>query len=147
MNDKPPVNTLSNRSWGHLTDLLHRDPLFVFSIFTWIAVSAGLAVLFVLDPRGLFACPFKTLTNLPCLTCGMTRMMVSLAHGAPLTAIGFQPLGVLTVVSLMVYGPAVYVFDRSARFIRWVDIYAGRLAGIYGVLVFANWIYLLESGV
>ena len=44
------------------------------------------------------ACPFRTLTGIPCPLCGMTRAVVAAMHGHLLESLRFNPAGVLVVV-------------------------------------------------
>src|SRR5213082_114107 len=46
-------------------------------------------------------CPFRLLTGLPCPGCGLTRSVVSLAHGDLAAALTFHPLGPLLIVGLL----------------------------------------------
>ena len=44
-----------------------------------------------------FACPFRSLTGLPCPLCGMTRACVAAAHGHLGASFAFNPAGVLVI--------------------------------------------------
>ncbi|HEX4493722.1 MAG TPA: DUF2752 domain-containing protein [Acidimicrobiia bacterium] len=44
------------------------------------------------------ACPFRTLTGIPCPLCGMTRAVVAATHGHLLESLRFNPAGILVVV-------------------------------------------------
>ena len=63
-----------------------------------VAVAAGWAALFVIDPSHtsvLPPCPFHWLTGLYCPGCGSTRALHQLAHGNLAAALGYNPLAVL----------------------------------------------------
>ena len=71
-----------------------------------IYVAAGLvalgatAMLYVLDPRepGNYPiCPFLGLTGYHCPGCGTLRALHQLLHGSPLTALGYNPLTILSL--------------------------------------------------
>jgi len=93
-------------------------------------------------------CGFKFLTGLPCLTCGMTRSWVHLAHGRLVDAWAMSPLGAVLFVATIVamaYGfariaglPALRV-DLGARS-RWIV----RAAAVLAVL--ANWGWVVSAG-
>ena len=46
-----------------------------------------------LDDGGFILCPFRRLTGLPCMGCGMTRSFCALAKGEVGRSIAFHPLG------------------------------------------------------
>ena len=85
-----------------------------------------------------FHCTFKTLTGLPCATCGTTRAWIHFAHGDVGAAVVQSPLGsVLFVVAAL-----VVVFGPPPRTWR-----AG-VAPLWIAAGFAlNWIYSLATGV
>jgi hypothetical protein len=65
-------------------------------------VAGGVLAVAVAWPRlpvhPPLACPFRTLTGLPCPLCGMTRAVVAAVHGHLLESLRFNPAGVLVVV-------------------------------------------------
>ncbi|MCO4772384.1 MAG: DUF2752 domain-containing protein [Deltaproteobacteria bacterium] len=56
-------------------------------------------------------CAFLLLTDLPCLTCGMTRSWVALVHGDVFGAIAWNPLG--TALCLTALAGGVYAAARQ----------------------------------
>lgn len=68
----------------------------------------GVVVLAVVLPPGglpLPLCQFKSFTHLPCLTCGLTRSFIGMAHLNPVRAAVFHPLGlVLFPLTVLVAG-------------------------------------------
>ncbi|GAA3033366.1 DUF2752 domain-containing protein [Streptosporangium longisporum] len=67
-----------------------------------VAALAGAAVAFVAavdpgEPGHYPPCPFLVLTGLYCPGCGGLRAVHALAHGDPLTALGFNPLLVIMI--------------------------------------------------
>jgi len=93
-------------------------------------------------------CAFLLLTDLPCLTCGMTRSWVALTHGDLAQALAWNPAGallcVLTLAGALYAGarqlgaPAVRVQStpRERRFARVALV----------VFVVANWSYVALAG-
>jgi hypothetical protein len=45
------------------------------------------------------ACPFRTVTGIPCPLCGMTRAVVATVHGHLLESLRFNPAGILVVLA------------------------------------------------
>ncbi|MCG5212466.1 DUF2752 domain-containing protein [Streptosporangium sp. KLBMP 9127] len=71
-----------------------------------VAAAAGAAVAFVglVDPNqpGHYpTCPFLWITGLYCPGCGTLRTIHALAHGDPVTALGLNPLAVVTIPFLL----------------------------------------------
>ena len=71
-----------------------------------IYVAAGIvalgaaAMLYIFDPRepGNYPiCPFLGLTGYHCPGCGTLRALHQLLHGSPLTALGYNPLTILSL--------------------------------------------------
>ena len=65
----------------------------------WASVLCLVVVVLaaVLPPGGppLPLCQFKNVTHLPCLTCGLTRSFIGMAHFNPVRAFIFHPLGLV----------------------------------------------------
>lgn len=69
------------------------------------------------DPRLLlFACPFRSLTGIPCFGCGATHAFVHLAHGDLFLAIGANPLWAMAAAIL--WACALFQFARFLG-LRW----------------------------
>lgn len=47
-------------------------------------------------------CLFKTVTHIPCPSCGVTRSMVSVLQGDIAASIGWNPLGILVLGMMMI---------------------------------------------
>jgi hypothetical protein len=86
-------------------------------------------------------CPFRLLTGLPCPGCGITRSIVSTAHGDLAAALAFHPLGPLVLAALI-----AVALSEAAR--RWVHPRRGHLSvrlasGIeFSLAAFWPWIAL-----
>lgn len=91
-------------------------------------------------------CPLKHVTGIPCPTCGGTRALRALGHGAFLAALRWNPLVTLTALALLpflVYAalvtllgwPRVRVLFAPADQ-RWLRIAAW-------VAILANWAFLI----
>jgi hypothetical protein len=93
-------------------------------------------------------CAFLLLTDLPCLTCGMTRSWVALVHGDVAQALAWNPLGALLCV-LTALG-SVYAIARQlgapALQLEWSR---GERRGALVALIFVtavNWTFVALSG-
>jgi len=126
---------------------LHRDPLLVFSIFSWIILAGTIVALQFINPLGLLTCPVKATIGFPCLTCGITRMFHHISTGSFYRALTTQPLGFMTLFGLLFYGPIVYFFDGAGRVFKQIKTHAGLLGVGYGGLLILNWFYLVSMGI
>ena len=117
----------------------------------WLAVTtSGAALAFAWLTIGLPwpTCAFRSLTGLPCMTCGATRAALALAHGDFLGAWRLNPLAVVAIGGIAVfdvYALAVLAMRRRRlrvsvprRATRWL-----LLVGAASALV--NWAYVLGS--
>jgi Protein of unknown function (DUF2752) len=119
--------------------------------FGMALVAVGVAALVPLDwVAGLpVLCPFRLLTGLPCPGCGMTRSLVSLAHGDLIGSLFFHPLGpaLAIVVTLAIVG-RLDVADRRAllvgrTFARRLQVGSGPLVWAAVAAVVAVWLVRL----
>jgi hypothetical protein len=120
----------------------------------WLAVAgAGLTCLALTTTRivdiQLPLCPFKTLTGLPCPTCGVTRAVMAMARLDLGTALAMNPLavvGALFGACYLAYASIVLV-GRLPRFrprLASRDLQVARVLTLAVVAV--NWIYLVTAG-
>jgi hypothetical protein len=92
-------------------------------------------------------CLFRSVTGLPCFSCGVTRCTISLVHGNFLTAWQWNPLGFVAVCALILFDlyAAIVIIGRMRR-LRVVD-WTAREKRFTRILVASalalNWIYLL----
>ena len=116
--------------------MLGRRHVFAIAL---IAIAA-LVALVPIEVVPHFACPMKTLTGLPCLTCGGTRAMFALGRLDPMAALRFNPL-----VTVGAFAFAIYVARRYVR--RPVELRWSRAAKIAAAAAAAaNWAYLVIDG-
>jgi hypothetical protein len=112
----------------------------------WAPLIAGAfaAARFVPFQRFPIPCPFRSLTGIPCPTCGGTRAMIAFAHLDFPTALAMNPLvAVFAVLALvyLVHSVRVLITRRPWR----PEIpKMFRPAAIAAVLV--NWGYLIAVG-
>jgi hypothetical protein len=119
------------------------------AIFGTIGALGGAAVgLLGLDRLPFTVCLFKSLTGLPCPTCGSTRAVGRLVHVDLAGAIAMNPLAtvVIAIVALWSFCD-FWLLTRG----RALDVEVGRPLGrIVRVLalaaVGANWLYLIAAG-
>lgn len=116
----------------------------------WGAVATSLVALSPLAPRlapALPACPFKSLTGLPCLTCGTTRAALALGRLDLGAAFAVSPLAAAAWSVLILGGLAAGIASlarfevpepprRMPRAVRWAIVAA----------MLANWAYLIWTG-
>ena len=98
---------------------------------------AGLAVLYAVDPRnpGNYPiCPFLGLTGCYCPGCGTLRALHSLLYGDFASALGYNPLAVLSL--------PIIVYSFSAGVLRAFHLPAPR-----PVFLHPRWIWALLAGV
>ena len=97
-----------------------------------------------------FTCPFKKLTGIPCLSCGMTRALADYSALDPLGAFFHNPLTALICFFMSVY--LIYAIIALAFGTRRIRIdpdhrtltRPGRILVLS--LLAANWLYLIISG-
>jgi hypothetical protein len=93
------------------------------------------------------ACPLRTLTGVPCPTCGTTRAGLALVRGDILGALHFNPLATLAGLAFLLGGVLAPVWLALGRDVpdlpsRWP---LGLRIAVLGAIV-ANWIWLLATG-
>jgi hypothetical protein len=116
-------------------------------------VYAGFALASFLVARFLpvlhlhYQCPFRTVTGLPCPTCGMTHAFVLLAHGDVLGALAWSPLGAAFAAAAWMLGAADLARVAAGWPLPVVPaplVRKASLAGLAAVLV--NWAWLVWHG-
>ncbi len=116
----------------------------------WGAVAALLILLSPLAPAiasGLWSCPFKSLTGIPCPSCGTGRAALALARLDPVHALVHYPLPALAWMAFIAVGLVVgwrAGWHRPLPRIRRLPVWA-RVAIVVAVL--ANWAYSIATGV
>ncbi len=117
----------------------------------WGGVVVFLILLSPLAPHlagGLWSCPFKTLTGLPCPGCGTTRAALALAALDPWHAIVRYPLPTLAwfvfLCGGLIAGWRAWLKKPLPQLPRRLPI---RLRIGIVVIVMANWGYSIVTGV
>jgi len=123
------------------------SPLFRLSILG-LGLCAALGGIFIYLLQGRFlhmvSCPFRTLTGVPCPTCGSAHAMVALLQGHPRSALRYNPL---TMAALGAAGAAfLWAVVASLRpGWRMLPRMSARdkrlLAGLLVIAILANWFY------
>jgi uncharacterized protein DUF2752 len=93
------------------------------------------------------ACPFRTVTGYPCLTCGATRCAIAFSHGNLPLAWSWNPLAFIALggVALFDVYAAVVLLARGPRLrvIDWTRAEKSAVRIAVVVLIAVNWAYLL----
>lgn len=112
--------------------------------------AIGLLVLFAARffPFHLFSysCPFHSLTNYPCLSCGMTRVFVLMARQNWLGALKLNPLGFFLFVATFLF--ALYCLSFSLLGLKRIRVKLSKKEGVaLKILIFLglvlDWGYLI----
>lgn len=117
----------------------------------WGGVAVALVALAPLATRlaeGVPRCVLKSLSGLPCPTCGTTRAAVALARFDILEALALNPLATVGWALLVVGGllaGALAIAGRPVREPSW-NFGVGLRAALVAALL-ANWVYLVLAGV
>jgi hypothetical protein len=110
----------------------------------WLAAAVTVVVTNAVTGRHDTLCLLRTLTGLPCPTCGGTRATLALAGGEWAAAFRYNPL--VTVAWLCLAAWLVLRFGFRRR--RPVTVPAGsrrRIWWIFGLAFVANWAYLIYA--
>lgn len=131
-------------SWGPRS-----SPRMPAPVFAAIAAGALVSARFLPVERLAPACPIRSSTGWPCLTCGSTRAFVRFVHGDLGGAFAMSPLGaalaitgallvayVLLRLTVLRRRPQLSFTARESRGIRWSIVCA----------VAVNWAYLVWVG-
>jgi hypothetical protein len=92
------------------------------------------------------ACPFRTLTGVPCPGCGTTRLAEAVAHGRVGDALGADPIGVVllgAIAAIAVVGGLALARGRTPtlRLASWAVL------GALGALAVVRWAAMVHGGV
>ena len=96
-----------------------------------------------------FPCIFKSITHIPCLTCGMTRSIISLVHLNIIESVKMNPLIFLTIIILLFWGVlSLLALIIKPRHIKIELTPTERRIVIFSVitLIVINWLYLILAG-
>jgi Protein of unknown function (DUF2752) len=118
-------------------------------IFAGIGLLATLAIgLLGLDHLGVSFCYVKTLTGLPCPTCGSTRVLGRLFAGDLAGALAMNPLAALAALGVVAWGAAdAALLPRKRALCVAVAPPLGRALRVAAALaILANWAYLVLAG-
>ncbi len=116
----------------------------------WGGVASLLILVSPLAPKvasGLWTCPFKSLTGLPCPSCGTGRAALALARFDPIHALVHYPLPALAWMAFLAGGLAAgWLAWRRRPLPRIRRLPAWARVGIVAAIV-ANWAYSIATGV
>jgi hypothetical protein len=115
-------------------------------------IYGGLAILLLAAARVIPIadmapnCVFKSLTGVPCPTCGSTRSVAFLAHGHLLAAFCMNPVTaavVIAVLAAFLYRLITVVFDLPGMNIDLSNLEKNLVRVIAVLVLLLNWIYLI----
>jgi hypothetical protein len=115
--------------------------------FLWLAAAASAVALkplwMTIAPQ-LRPCIFRSLTGIPCPTCGTTRAAAAFLHGDLLTAFATNPLAAAAGLLFIVGAPVAVLWTLARWRIPSLPSPLPKLARITAVaLVAANWVYVI----
>ena len=122
----------------------------VFPVLAALVVLGGAAIaLLRLDRLPVPFCFFKTVTGIPCMTCGSTRALGRLAALDFAGALRVNPLATVALTGVFAVGLLQLALSVQGRTLR-VSMPPGSARVLWilaGALVLLNWIYLIWAGV
>ena len=129
------------------------DPLEIDHEALWLLVGGAslclLGVALVTPGIQLPLCAFKTITGLPCPTCGLTRTIIALSRGDVDRALFMNPLAAIACgfgLLYLLYAAAVLAL-RLPRFRPTVSPAGARRVRIGAVAaITTNWLWLIATG-
>lgn len=115
--------------------------------FVWGVLAASsilLRPLWLVLPPYLPKCPFRSLTGVPCPTCGTTHAALAVLHGRPLQALAANPLAALAGAVFIVGGLLAPLWAGANLPIpetprQWPLWFRVALVAV----ILANWAYLI----
>lgn len=129
------------------------DPIEIDHEALWLMVGGAslclLGVALATPGIQLPLCAFRTITGLPCPTCGVTRTVIALSRGDVGRALFMNPLAALACVAALLYllYAAAVLALRLPRLRPTVTASGARWLRITTVAAIAlNWIWLIATG-
>ena len=122
--------------------------LFSLAGYGWLAWN-----FFQITPSAFTPCPFKTITGMPCPSCGTTRAILLLSQGQLTESLWLNPLGII-IGSLMVILPIWLLYDIVTKKDTLYKSYRNfentirlrRVAIVLILLILTNWIWNIQKG-
>jgi hypothetical protein len=121
----------------------------------WASLAlAGVALLALGQVSSQFeipvpVCPLKHITGIPCPTCGGTRALRALGHGAVLAALRWNPLvtiAALAAIPFLIYAAAVTIFRWPRVRVLFAPADQRWLRAAAWIAILANWAFLIFDG-
>lgn len=118
--------------------------------YLWIGINLAQGV----HSHPPAVCLFKSVTGLPCPSCGTTRSIIQLSHGDFVNAVQTNPLGVVAGIGLVLI-PVWLLIDRlrqTSTFIRaWhtaesLLVQKRWVAATFIMVIAANWGWNIVKG-
>lgn len=94
-------------------EVRERKLYILFSIAS-VAGYSWLAFSLMYNRKHTGVCIFKTVTGIPCPSCGSTRSVISLLNGDLLPALLYNPFGYI-IIAVMIVMPVLLIYDMLFR--------------------------------
>jgi hypothetical protein len=133
----------------------HLRPRELDSERLWVSLTlAGTALLALGQVSSQFEIPvplclFKHITGIPCPTCGGTRAVKALGHGAVLAALRWNPMvaiAALAAIPVLAYAAYVVLFRSQRLRLAFAPADQRLLRVAAWIAILANWAFLVIDG-
>jgi len=121
----------------------------------WVSLAlAGMTLLALAQVSSQFEipvplCPLKHITGIPCPTCGGTRAVKALGHGAVLAALRWNPMvaiAALAAIPVLAYAAYVILFRSQRLRLTFAPADQRLLRTAAWIVILANWVFLIVDG-
>jgi hypothetical protein len=130
-------------SWREMTTTEHHLAWVWFGL---VMASIALIPLWTAAAPLLQPCPFRSVTSIPCFTCGATRGVLALMEGRIVDAVAFNPLIAATAVTFLVGGLLVPLWSRIVGTIPRIEVPIPRWTRVAIVLlILTNWFWIMVT--
>ncbi len=115
-----------------------------------LAAWASLATLRLFLKLPLPPCPFHHFTGFPCVGCGSTRAASALVRSRIFEALAWNPFATIAMLGVAIYctwAVASRILNLPRPYLEITPTELRWAAVLLGILLIANWFYLIRAGV